>query len=138
VVDLDMDLEEAGELAAENVGGLMGLNRGEVDEEAIWRSIDAADSSSGVSVSGVGGDDDGGLTVNDPEKVAGDFPKDLDDLEEDEEVAPEEVAPGPKLSKGGTCVDVYVRMGSKQWVVGGGDGRYEEEFEEAAALSRGE
>lgn len=36
----------------------MGLNWGELDE-AIWRSIDAADSSSGVSTSGVGGAEDG-------------------------------------------------------------------------------
>jgi len=79
----------------------------------------------------------GGLAEKDPETDAGDFPKDLDDLEEDEV----EVAPGPKLSKGGTCVEEYVRMGSKQCVVGGGEGRYEGEVEEAlevAALSRGE
>lgn len=38
-----------------------------------------------------------------------------------------EVTPGPRLRKGGTCVEEYVLIGSKQWVEEGGEGRYEGE-----------
>ena len=143
VVDLVLEgSKEAEELEADKAGGLIGLKRGELDE-AICRSIEAADSSSGVSTSGVGGvDDGGGRDPNDPETDAGDLRSDLDmvgDLvaEEDEVVV---VAPGPKLRKG-TCVEVYIRIGSKQCVEGGGEGRYEEGVEVALdveGLSRGE
>jgi len=114
VVDLVLEEEE------------VGLNWGELDE-AMWRSIDAADSSSGVSASGVGGAVEDGWTVGVSEVDAGALPRDLEVMcdpvlmpgaKEDEE----EVAPGPKLRKG-TCDEVYVRTGSKQCVEDGGEGR---------------
>jgi hypothetical protein len=116
--------------------GLIGLNWGELDE-AMWRSIDAADSSSGVSASGVGGADEGACAVGALEVGAGGLLRGLDDMDEDVAMPIGVVAPGPRLRKG-TCVEVYVRMGSKQCVEEGGEGRYDGELEarlEVEALS---
>ena len=120
VVDLEAEAEETE--AEDGTQGPTGRNSGELEleeEEAIWRSIDAADSSSGVSVSGGGGG--GGCAC----VLAGAFPWALADIpigmEVDEEEEEEEA--GPRL-RNGTWVEACDLIGSKQWVEEGGEGRY--------------